>query len=81
MARRHVSASTDRVRMRFERAIVELAHVQPIDTVTVRSICARSGLGRHTFFQIFSTLDEAKAVARANSAELSQLGRWPTYIR
>jgi len=56
-------SSTSWARARIERAVIELSREQRLDDVTVRAICARAGFGRHTFFQLFGSLDEAKAAA------------------
>jgi hypothetical protein len=51
------------IRARFEQAIREHVRVRPMERITVRCLCARTGLGRHTFFQIYASLDEAKSAA------------------
>lgn len=55
------------IRIRFERAIVEQARVMPLEAITVRSTCARARLGRHTFFQAFASLEDAKRAALRHS--------------
>ena len=55
------------LRARLEQAIVDLARTRPADELTVRAICARAGVGRHTFFQVFASVGEAKAAAQRRS--------------
>ena len=47
----------------MERAIIELTRTRPGDELSVRAICTRAGVGRHTFFQVFTSVDEAAAAA------------------
>ena len=51
------------MRARLERAIIELTRTRPGDELSVRAICTRAGVGRHTFFQVFTSVDEAAAAA------------------
>ena len=51
------------LRVRLLNAIADLSRERAVDSVTVRSICARAGVGRHTFFQTFASLDEALTAA------------------
>jgi AcrR family transcriptional regulator len=50
-------------RPRIQRAVIDLAREQGMGGISVRSICVRAGVGRHTFFQVFGSLDEARVVA------------------
>jgi len=51
---------SEHARRRFERAVVDLARTQPADRITLRAICARAGMGRHSFYQVFGSLEDAK---------------------
>lgn len=56
---------TMQTRCRFEAAIRSLADGRPPESITLAQVCARAGMGRHTFFQAFASLGDAKAAALA----------------
>ena len=51
-------------RRRFESAVIGLASTRPLSSITTRSICIRAGMGRHAFYKVFESVEEARAYAR-----------------
>jgi AcrR family transcriptional regulator len=68
MPRSVTNPAAERARRRYAVAIRSLAANKALDAITLRDVCLRAGMGRHTFFQLFENLEEAKVFA-------SQ-GRW-----
>jgi hypothetical protein len=56
------------LRRRFETALMALARQQALDTITVEAVCDRADLGRHSFFQVFETIDDARGAVRSRLA-------------
>jgi AcrR family transcriptional regulator len=63
-------ASRSWIKQRFLNAIVAEARLSSLEAITVRSVCARAGLGRHTFFRMFTSLEDAKALVRQRHVAL-----------
>jgi hypothetical protein len=71
----HYAALT---RRRFESAVMGLACTRPLSAIAVRSICIRAGMGRHAFYPVFDSLEEARALASEGQKSLhAPSGRRP----
>lgn len=57
-------------RRRFENAVMGLASTRPLSALTVRSICICAGMGRHAFYRVFDSLEEARAFASKGQQSL-----------
>ena len=55
------------LRRRLETVLRALAREASPDTITIDAVCERADLGRHTFFQVFDSLDEACQALQPNT--------------